>query len=118
MDIRMTVWLLLLPVMAIAGSSLMKSEHKLYAQMAGIFIVILPLWFFLKWASLEMAISLETVIAAYYLLLAVGLYKRDMRLITVGLIVSLLSRYTLIFWIPLFGYLLLLKNPVKYSLKI
>ncbi len=118
MDDRLLGWLLFIPVLAIAGYHLIKSEKRLILQIAGIFIIVSPMWLYLKFASLEMAISFETIIAAYYLLLATGLKTRSFPLITLGLILSLLSRYTLIFWIPLLGYLLLLNQPLKLSIRI
>jgi hypothetical protein len=50
-------------------------------------------------------VSFELIIAAYYLVLAAGLYARNITLVLLGLIFCLLSRYTLVFWLPLFAWM-------------
>lgn len=87
------------------------------ARIAALFLPSLGLWGFILWGNLELPVSLETVIAAYYLVLAVGLAGRNMGLITLGLILCLLSRYTLIFWLPLFAYVLWQEKPLRTSLQ-
>lgn len=70
--------------------------------------VLLPsfaLWAFILWGTLEIPVSFELIIAAYYLVLAAGLYARNVTLVIPGLILCLLSRYTLAFWLPLFAWL-------------
>lgn len=51
----------------------------------------------------------EVLIAGYYLLLGFGLYKKNDTLIIIALICIMMSRYTLVFWLPLF-MILLYKN--------
>jgi hypothetical protein len=76
---------------------------------AKLIAVILPAgaaFAFLRWNEVSMGITLETLIAAYYLLLATGLAARNLVMITAGIILCLLSRYTMVFWLPLFFFLL------------
>ncbi len=56
------------------------------------------------------------VIGAYYLILATGLLTKRLWLITLGIILCLLSRYTLLFWLPLFAIILFLEKGWKKSL--
>lgn len=60
---------------------------------------------FLWLNPIDIALSLETIIAAYYLILIVGLLSRNHFLIILGLILCLLSRYTLVFWLPMFAFI-------------
>lgn len=62
-----------------------------------------------------MPVTLETLIAAYYLVLAAGLFAKNLPLTVFGIILCLLSRYTLVFWLPTFAYLLWVNLPKKYS---
>ena len=78
----------------------------------------LPLWAFIKWSKLDLGVSSEGIVAAYYILLATGLAVKNTPLIILGLIGAILSRYTLIFWLPLFAILLWLYEPIKKSLLI
>ncbi|MBK9257481.1 MAG: hypothetical protein IPM42_18625 [Saprospiraceae bacterium] len=56
-------------------------------------------------------------IYAYYFLLAYGLYKMDDRIIFLGLVFTMLSRYTAIFWIPLLFMILYHVKGKKVVLK-
>ncbi len=71
--------------------------------------ILLPasaLGFFMHWAKFDLAISYEVLIAAYYLVLCAGLISGNLVTITVGIVACLLSRYTFVFWLPLFFVLL------------
>ncbi|MBK8965544.1 MAG: hypothetical protein IPM36_02465 [Lewinellaceae bacterium] len=81
-----------------------------------LFLPSLGLWGFIIWGGLELPVSLETIIAAYYLLLAVGLLERNLRLVTLGLICCLLSRYTLIFWLPLLAYVIFRQQALRQNI--
>lgn len=63
----------------------------------------------------DMAATFETTIAAYYLLLAIGLAVESLRIVILGIVCCLLSRYTLVFWIPLFAILLWANESKKNS---
>jgi len=79
--------------------------------MMNIAIVILPscvLLVCLYGGDLDLTLSLETIIAAYYLVLSAGLLQKNLFIVTAGLALCMLSRYTLIFWLPVFLFLLFL----------
>jgi hypothetical protein len=57
----------------------------------------------------------ETPVAAYYLLLALGLSCRNLAMTTIGIICCLLSRYTMVFWLPLFAVLLWVHAPRRQN---
>ena len=116
-DIRWSGLILLLIAIGVAGYWLRKThpnasqKHTLTAML----LFAMPVWGFVQWAKIDIALSLESVVATWYLLLAVGLASKNHILITVGIIGALLSRYTLLFWLPLFAALLWLYAPRKYS---
>lgn len=88
------------------------------ATLARIFVLLLPtfpLWAFLRWGELDLMVSYEMVIGAYYLVLATGLFARQLWLVAIGIILCVLSRYTLIFWLPLFAIILLYEKGWKKS---
>jgi len=73
-----------------------------------VLVILLPasvLVAYAHWGDIDLAVSLETTIAAFYLLLGIGLFQRNRYLTLAGIICCLLSRYTLVFWLP--GFLLL-----------
>lgn len=83
-------------------------------------LIILPylvVFSFVFWGKADMAVSLETTIAAFYLLLGIGLLKAKKRLVLTGVILCLLSRYTLIFWLPVFAIAYLKEYGVYFSVK-
>jgi hypothetical protein len=85
---------------------------------SGLISGLLPvtvLYLFVQFSDKDMFVTLETIVAAYYLLLATGLAGRRLPVITAGIICCLLSRYTLVFWLPLFALLLWQYAPRKLS---
>lgn len=117
-DARWIGILLLFPAMAIFGQSVMKHNTHIGRQLAAVVLVVLPIFGFFKYAQLGIGVSLETVIVAYYLVLAAGLIQRNLTLITLGIVLILLSRYTFIFWLPTFAYLMIWHYSFKKSMVI
>lgn len=113
LDARWIGVILLFPAMALVGQSLMKSNVGLVKQLVPILLVALPILVFFGFSTLGMAVSLETVIVAYYLVLVSGLIRRNLTMITIGIILIMLSRYTFIFWLPTLAYVLL--NNIKFG---
>ncbi len=64
----------------------------------------------------DYACTFETVVAAYYLLLAAGLSQKNLVLTATGIICCLLSRYTLAFWLPLFLILLWFSTRLRNNI--
>ncbi len=115
-DARWIGIILLFPAMAIFGQSIMKSNVHIGKQLVAVILVSLPIFGFFKYAQLGIGVSLETVIVAYYLVLAAGLIQRNLTLITLGIVLVLLSRYTFIFWLPTFAYLMIWHFSFKKSM--
>lgn len=66
----------------------------------------LPLWGFIFRGPIDISVSYEIIVGAYYLILAAGLVTKRLEFVVLGIILCLLSRYTLIFWLPFFAILL------------
>ncbi len=89
--------------------------------LGGFIAIVLPsiaFWAFITLGNIEMPASLEPLIAAYYLVLATGLAMRNLPLVVTGIVLCLLSRYTFIFWLPLFAVLLWKNLSVKKSVMV
>ena len=95
-----------------------RQQAPLGLRIACLFLPSMGLWGFILWGALELPVSFELIIAAYYLVLALGLALRHIGLITLGLILCLLSRYTLLFWLPLLAYILWKEYPLKLSFRV
>ena len=70
-----------------------------------VIMVLLPAWFLWKLIQHEPNIfghTVELLIAAYYLIMALTVMSKSPYLRALGLILCLLSRYTLALWIPLY----------------
>jgi len=119
-DIRWSGMILLLLAVGVAGYWLAKRHPSASWKLAlpGILLFALPVWAYIFWARLDIAVSLETVVAAWYLLLAAGLASKNHVLIAIGICGALLSRYTLLFWIPMFAILLWLHAPRSLSYRL
>ncbi len=85
-----------------------KHKNSLFTPLLILLPTIIVYVFIIK-AGSDIAITFETVIAAYYFLLAIALMQKNFVMVIIGIILCLLSRYTLVFWLPLF-FLLLLFN--------
>jgi hypothetical protein len=57
--------------------------------------------------------SIEVMVMAYYLLLSVSFFSKNVFVKSIGIVMPLLSRYSFLFWIPVYFY-----NFLKSNLKI
>ncbi len=110
-DVRWAGFIFLSVSCGVLGYHLWGSANSL-KKMIAIVLPAIVLCSFIHWAKQDIAVAFELVVAAYYLLLAIGLLSGNLVLITVGIIACLLSRYTLVFWLPLF-FILLWSNASK-----
>ena len=108
MDARWPGILMLTIAVGIAGFALYRSHSgaSLRTTLPAMVLFVVPLLAFIKWSKLDLGVSSEGIVAAWYLLLAVGLATRKLPLIVIGLVGGILSRYTFLFWLPLFALLL------------
>jgi hypothetical protein len=116
-DVRWSAMLLLMAAVGIAAYFLSRSHitSPRLQTIPATLLFALPIWGYVIWSPIELSCSLEGIVAAWYILLAAGLASRNFVLITVGIIGAVLSRYSLLFWLPLFAILLWLNAPKKYS---
>lgn len=75
-------------------------------------------WAFLLFGDLDLHVTLETLVGAYYLILAAGLISRNLTLTAIGLILCMLSRYTLVFWLPVMAWLLWRERPLRQNIAV
>jgi len=113
LDTRWAGFGLLVIATGIYGYWIGRQNAPVGARITALFLPSMGLWGFILWGRLELAVSFEIVIAAYYLILAAGLLGRHVPTIVVGLILCLLSRYTLLFWLPLLAYVWWKELPRK-----
>lgn len=100
----------------IFGIFVLRNTKNYVSGFIALILVSVPFWAFIKLGGIEIPATLETEIAAYYLVLAAGLAMRNLPVIIAGIILCLLSRYTFVFWVPLFAVLLWQNVPVKRSI--
>jgi hypothetical protein len=76
------------------------------------------LWFHVQFLKEDLGVSPEMLIGGYYLIIVTALLVRNHFLLGVGIALALLSRFTLIFWIPLAGILLWQALGFRQTLRI
>lgn len=110
-DSRWSGYILLVLAAGVYGYWVGRQPASVVARIGALLLPSLGLWGFILWGKLEVPVSFELVVAAYYLILAAGLLGRSLRWITIGVLLCLLSRYTLVFWLPLLAYILWQEYP-------
>ena len=81
-----------------------------------ILLIIVPFAYFkytLSYCEDNIHTVFEVIILGYYLLLTLGLYLRNHKLIILSLICIMLSRYTVVFFLPILMYVLYAKFGFK-----
>jgi hypothetical protein len=116
LDIRWSGIVLMFSATGLYGWWLFRNNTHLLLKTIALTFPAVALISFCYWGGSELAISLETTITAYYIILATGLFARSLPLTIFGLALCFLSRYTMIFWVPLFTLLLLHHKGLKPAL--
>lgn len=117
-DARWSGYILLFLICGLTGWILIRKKEPKFYHFLSFLVLGLPLLSFLRNGSIEIPVSYELVIAAYYMLLGLGLVSRNLVLIILGVAACVLSRYTLVFWMPFFALLFLWKEGWKKSFQL
>jgi hypothetical protein len=105
-DSRWAGFIILALATGLYGYIVLKYDAKTGLKIIALLLPSSVLWVYILWGGVDIPAVLETVISAYYLVLAVGLMAKNLTITTIGIILCLLSRYTMVFWLPLFFILL------------
>lgn len=82
------------------------------------FIVpILFIYFYTRFNKEEIKLTVEGLVAAYYFLLAFSLAKKRLSLIIVMVLLCILSRFSLLFWLPLLVIVVFQECGIKSVVK-
>ena len=117
-DSRWSGYILLVLAAGLYGYWVGRQNAPVAGRVVALLLPSMGLWGFILWGDLELAVSYEIIIAAYYLVLVAGLLGRNTGWITVGLILCVLSRYTLVFWLPLLAFVLWREYPPRTSFRV
>lgn len=105
-DVRWIGVLFLAVAGGIWGSYVFRTKQSIVVKFLAITLPAIAMLAFLHWNSISISISYEVLIAGYYLILATGLASKNLTLTVIGIIACILSRYTMVFWLPVFLYML------------
>lgn len=106
-------------VMAIFGWLFSKHTTNKWLNFFCIGLFSSIIWiYYLKDGSFSLSSTYESVIIAYYLLLLIGIYYDSLWITTLALLLCLLSRYNLLFWLPILGILYLKNRPLSDIIKL
>lgn len=112
-DVRWSAYYMYVLAAMIFGYFIGKQPIHFIFKIVLAFMPSVPLWAYILFGQGDLLITTEIMIAAYYLILACGLLLRNHYIILLGIVLCLLSRYTLIFWLPLFAILFYINQPFK-----
>jgi hypothetical protein len=115
-DTRWAGYIVLMIATGIFAYLMAQHNKNKYTLWAAIMLPSIALWAYIKWGEGDIPVTYELNIAGYYLLLAVALATRNFYWTLIGLICCLLSRYTMVFWMPLLGFIFLKEYPLKKSM--
>ena len=116
LDIRWVGVIFLALSVAWYGWFMAEQRNHVGLRIMALILPSLSLWAFIFWGAGDLGVTYEIIVAAYYLVLAAGLLARRYWLVTIGIILCLLSRFTLVFWLPLFAFIFLMEKGLKKSL--
>jgi len=96
-----------IPLLGMGCASLYYFLHQRRMDAPAIWKIIVPSWPLLVWCATVLndnntyVFTVEGLIAAYYLFVAESINRRNILLLASGVAICLLSRYSIIFWMPL-----------------
>lgn len=117
-DVRWSGLLLMLLSVFYFSAYSIKNNKATLNNAALLLLPLLPFLAYLHWGENDLLVSIETIIAAYYLFLGIALVHRNKMAITLGIVLCLLSRYTFVFWLPFFFYVYYTENGRIASFKL
>lgn len=115
-DSRWAGFILFVLASGLYGYFVFRQARPLAGRVAATVMPPFAIWAFTLSRQADIAVCFEMAIASYYLLVAAGLVGRKPALVAVGIALCLLSRFTLVFWLPLFALLLWQNVPKKRSI--
>lgn len=95
-----------------------KKEIHRNRRIVLLFAPTFPIWLFIFFQSYHLAFTVEWLIAAYYLILALSVLSKSMVFRAIGLILCLLSRYSILFWLPFYLLCIFLYEDKKKAIYI
>lgn len=111
-------WSLVIWIMAVLiyQNKLRKESLPPLAQFGLCLLPFIAVAAFYQYQFMVLAYTVELIIAAYYLFLAFSIKSRSVWVIAGGIVLCLLSRYSVILWLPLYFFLLLFYWDKKKTL--
>lgn len=105
-------------VMFVLGWMYGREPQKKWTYIFGLASFSSIIWlFYFKDHTLSLSSTFESVVIAYYLLLLIGVYYDNIWITGIALLLCLLSRYNLLFWLPILGILYLKHHKIADIVK-
>lgn len=116
-DYRSLAFILLLVGIIIYAYYVIKSKISTVSRFLLIalpFITLTSLFYFTK---MEFVYTVETMVAGFYLILAATLFSKSPIIRSIGVVLCLLSRFSLLFWLPVY-FIVMLFESKKDAIKL
>lgn len=79
-------------------------------QVALLTLSFVALYYLIEFEPIIFGVTIESLLAGYYLLLGLSLFSRSMLIRATGILLCLLSRYALVLWLPLYLVIVLVES--------
>ncbi len=104
---------------AVLCSIMWQSRLKFYEKAGVVFFIFFFLSRFITLQDVVFGATIETLMSGYYILLAVGIYRTKNLPLRAGLItLCLLSRFSFLFWVPLYIGIVALSESYRNAFKL
>ncbi|MBK8681396.1 MAG: hypothetical protein IPN31_05735 [Bacteroidetes bacterium] len=109
-DYRLISFFALMIALSVFAFQIIKSQSPHAFKIFWILIPFTAYILLLLFNEYDFQFSVESLIAAYYILLVLALMKRNIVFISAAIILCLLSRYSLVLWLPLLALVFYFEN--------
>lgn len=94
------------------------NRNSLYENLFKAFVPFFFLFLLLMKDNHLFGSNVELLLVAYYMFLAFSIKNKNYKILGFGIVFCLLSRFSLIFWLPLYAFMLFKKEDFKFIFKV
>lgn len=109
-DYRLISFFALMIALSVFAFQLIKSQTPIAFKCIWILIPFAAYLVLMLYNTYDFQYSVESLIAAYYIVLILALMKKNILFISAAIILCLLSRYSLVLWLPLLAFVFYFEN--------
>jgi hypothetical protein len=117
-DYRWSAYSIFLVVIAIFIWRMLREAVPFWEALVKIFVPFVLMWVFIDNKPHIFGMSVELLVTSYYLLVALGFGSKKAWWVALPLVSCLLSRYAIVFWLPLYIVIFYVENGWKRAAQV